>query len=112
MAINLIKILRDMAAGRRNEVGDHWSKDWCGDAADYIEDMKDPNLQYVCYRETEILYIGNMDECEEFKAAEAKKLEKTQPLYTWNWQITSLAEYGEACYQQGYESAEVLTEDY
>ena len=36
----LPEILRDMAAGRRNSVGDYWSRDYCDKAATEIEALR------------------------------------------------------------------------
>lgn len=35
------EIMRDKAAGRRNELGDYWSDYWCGLAADKIAKLEE-----------------------------------------------------------------------
>ena len=38
--VELPEILRDIAAGRRNSVGDYWSRDYCDKAAAEIEALR------------------------------------------------------------------------
>ena len=38
--VELLEILRDIAAGRRNSAGDYWSRDYCDKAAAKIEALQ------------------------------------------------------------------------
>ena len=44
----LVGIMRDMAAGKRNGVGDYWDRTWCNDAADAIVSL---SAELARYRE-------------------------------------------------------------
>ena len=37
---NIVDIMRDKAADRRNSIGDHWGDCWCDNAADEIERLR------------------------------------------------------------------------
>lgn len=37
--VNLPQILRDIASGRKNSVGDPWDLSWCNDAADELDKL-------------------------------------------------------------------------
>jgi len=46
---NITGIMRDIAAERKNSIGDHWGRHWCDEAADEIDrlraEVKDLNNQ-------------------------------------------------------------------
>lgn len=39
--IDITEIMRDIAAERKNSVGDYWSPDYCNEAADEIERLRE-----------------------------------------------------------------------
>ena len=41
MATDIVEILRDMEAGRRNLLGDHWHSSYCGNAANEIKRLRE-----------------------------------------------------------------------
>jgi len=47
--IDITEIMRDIAAERKNVIGDYWSRNWCENAADEIDrlrqEVKDLNNQ-------------------------------------------------------------------
>jgi spermidine/putrescine-binding protein len=96
---NLVKILRDIAAGRKNEVGDHWSNDWVSDAADYIEDVRKGEV-YVAHSSGSVMFVGTEDECKEYQA--------TREYRTDSWKINKLEDYGFACYEEGCDTGEYI----
>lgn len=38
--IDITEIMRDMAAERKNSIGDHWSRNWCENAANEIDRLR------------------------------------------------------------------------
>jgi len=42
---DITEILRDIARGKINRVGDHWSPSYCNEAADVIEQLRADNLK-------------------------------------------------------------------
>ena len=44
--LNLKEILRDIAAEKRNEIGDYRSLEWCKEAANYIEQLEKELAEY------------------------------------------------------------------
>ena len=93
--IDLVKILRDIAAGRKNTAGDHWSKSWVDDAADYIEDVRKGDV-YVAHSGGSIMFVGTEDECKDHQAS--------LPYRTDSWKIQKLEDYGQDRYEDGYDA--------
>ena len=58
----------------------------------------DKETMYVCHMDTEILLVGTRKECQAHKDA--------QPFITDCWKVNKLEDYGHACYEMGYETAE------
>ena len=92
---DITRILREIASGTKTSVGDHWSTEWCNDAADYIDELR-ANL-YVVHMDTDILKVGSESECHAHKDA--------QKFNTSCWQIHPLSEFGSVCYDEGWDSA-------
>lgn len=40
VTIDITEIMRDMAAERKNQIGDYWSRSWCNNAADDIDRLR------------------------------------------------------------------------
>jgi hypothetical protein len=94
---DITEIMRDIASETKNSVGDHWSTDWCDNAAEEIERLRKGTDIYILHLDTGIMFIGTFDEC--------KSRKDEQPFPTDLWQISTISEYGQACYECGYDNA-------
>ena len=94
---NITRILREIASETKTSAGDHWSTDWCNDAADYIDKLRSRKTLFVCHMEDTIMKIGTRDECQAHKDA--------QHFNTYCWHVNTMEDYGSFCFNEGFESA-------
>jgi len=95
--------MRDKAAGRKNVLNDHWSDNWCDEAADYIDKLRTGKETYVCQLDGEIILVGTQEECQAHKDAQGE--------FNFCWKVQTLQEFGNSQYEAGYDAAEPQTED-